>query len=429
MNSSTDGQNISNNTSEIATYLLKLGYFLGFDLKTNNPPRPPQEFSTDLIKPAALETNNILTFNTLLGAIPVSFLPQTMSKFLPSTVPYSNALNNKANATFQNYGDPGTSQQTLITANILVDESANGSFLSDPVSQAVYNLLGTPDYTYCMDNKGVNWKSNCSLLYQNKVMYNILGYIPHTDDFFSYAYNSNLINQLNTNSLLAPLMYSTEQIPQNQPPKDKSGKSLNPGLTAQNQAQQASNFVRYVSGLTVPTTLPSYQAYSSLYTDAVQNMGSNPPNAKQMAAQAKLSTYLNNLRVYAAQSSVGLSNLYFILSKRVPQTMGNESTSQALTEFNMATRRLFIPDANGNSTTPNVQWTEELKTASSATIQKEIAVLLAEINYQMYLDRQLQERMLLTNTILLMQNLKASQPSADIGPQGSDGSTSDLPSQ
>lgn len=54
-----------------------------------------------------------------------------------------------------------------------------------------------------------------------------------------------------------------------------------------------------------------------------------------------------------------------------------------------------------------------------ATVQKEIAVLLAEINYQMYLDRQIQERILLTNSIMLLQNLKAAQPTADFSNQSS----------
>jgi intracellular multiplication protein IcmX len=433
MNSSTDAQNTSNNTSQIATYLLNLGLYLGFDLASKNPPSPPEKFSSDLMDGTSLLVTHQLAFDAFLGAIPVSFIPGSLSKFLPSGISYANAVNGLANMTFKGYGDK-SSQNAIVTANALVDAPAESpdKFLSDPVSQAVFNILGTPDFTYCMNNDGSQWKSDCNLLYQNKVMFNILGYIPHANDFFSYTYNNNIINQLNTNSLLAPLMYSTEQLPQNPPPKDKNGKNSNPGLTAQNQAQQANNFVRYASGLTVPTSLPSFKEYSDLYTLANQNIGKNPPDSQQMQAQATLATYFNNLRVYAAQSSVGISNLYYIMSKRIPQNLANEPTSQALIEFNMATHRLFVPDTNsgGNTTSkPNTQWTAELNTASSATIQKEIAVLLAEINYQMYLDRQLQERMLLTNTILLMQNLKSSQPSSDFGTQGTDASSATIPTE
>lgn len=45
-----------------------------------------------------------------------------------------------------------------------------------------------------------------------------------------------------------------------------------------------------------------------------------------------------------------------------------------------------------------------MQTASPGTIQKEQLSLLAEINYQLYLNRQMQERILLTNSILLLQN-------------------------
>lgn len=435
MTTSPEAQNTSDNTSKIATYLLNLGLYLGFDLKSDKPPQPPKEFSTELIKDTELTLNHQLAFNTLMGAIPVSFLPASLSKFLPSSVSYSNALNNLANTTFKGYGEVGSSQNSIVTADDKIDEPtvAKNKFLPDPVSQSIFNMLGTPDYTFCMNNDASQWNKDCSLLYQNKVMFQVLGYIPNTKDFFSYDYNGNIINQLNTNSLLAPLMYSTEQIPQVAPPKDKTGNSSNPGLTAQNQAQQASNFVRYVSGLTVPTSLPAFKAYNDLYAVATNPdlIKKNPPDASQMKAQATLATYLNNLRVYAAQSSVGVSNLYYILSKRIPQNLTDKPTSQALTEFNMATHRLFVPDANdsGSTATPNTQWTEDLGTASSATIQKEIAVLLAEINYQMYLDRQLQERMLLTNTILLMQNLKASQPSADFTTQGNDASAAESDAQ
>jgi intracellular multiplication protein IcmX len=57
------------------------------------------------------------------------------------------------------------------------------------------------------------------------------------------------------------------------------------------------------------------------------------------------------------------------------------------------------------------EWVKNLNKSSSVTVQKEIAILLAEINYQMYLDRQIQERILMTNSIMLLQNMKSSQPS------------------
>ena len=137
---------------------------------------------------------------------------------------------------------------------------------------------------------------------------------------------------------------------------------------------------------------------------------------EQANAQKTLTSYFTNLRIFAAQSSVGVSNLYYILSRRMPQNTGSEATpavtSQAISEFNMASKRLLNPDMSVNN-----QWLSKLDEASPATVQKEIAALLAEMNYQMYLDRQIQERILLTNSIMLIQNTKASQPSSDFANQ------------
>lgn len=133
-----------------------------------------------------------------------------------------------------------------------------------------------------------------------------------------------------------------------------------------------------------------------------------------------------SLRVYAAQSSVGLSNLYYILAKRLPQNpagVNNSVVSQAMSEFNMASWRLVKP-GSGGTTSQSQQWIDTINSASSASVQKEIAVLLAEINYQLYLDRQIQERILMTHSVMLMQNTKIAKPSADLTNQDT-GSSSD----
>jgi intracellular multiplication protein IcmX len=136
-------------------------------------------------------------------------------------------------------------------------------------------------------------------------------------------------------------------------------------------------------------------------------LNENQPFEAQHTRVSTLANYFTSLRIYAAQSSVGMSNLYYILSKRMPQNQtGSNATSEALSEFTMATWRLYNPtEKNADN-----QWRAQINQASSATVQKEIAILLAEINYQLYLNRQQEERLLLTNTILLMQNARASQP-------------------
>lgn len=406
-------QQTSQNTSNLVQYLLNLGGFLGYDL-TQSPTANNQTISQQLLNISATQLAENYVFNTFLGAIPVDAVSTTMAQFVPSNIAGSSIINSLANNTYtyQNYSTPATSQQGVSVSSLMDQQT----FQQDPVSQSVLNILGTPSSTYCMNNDGTSWTSNCPLLYENLVSYNVIGAIPNTYTYFTYNYNQQFISQLNTNSLLGPLLYSTDS---GNPPSTSSGNpnQQNQGLTAQNQIQQAANFIRYVSGSVIPTPLPKRNDYDALYSVAVPPPGATHINRiEQYKAQAVLSNYFANLRVYAAQTSVGMSNLYYILSRRLPQNQSGSNpilTSQAMSEFNMATWRLFNPDMS-----PNKQWINQINGASSATVQKEIATLLAEMNYQMYLDRQLQERILLTNTIMLMQNTRNSQPDGDFSNPG-----------
>jgi intracellular multiplication protein IcmX len=250
---------------------------------------------------------------------------------------------------------------------------------------------------------------------QERVIANILGPIPNTRDFFTYDYNKQFMSELNSNSLLGPLLYSAEE--KGSGTGSPSPKKENTGLIAQNQVQEAANFIRYASGAITPIHLAARKTYDNLYQMSMANDNS----LQQKQAQITLNNYLADLRVFTAQNSVGVANLYYILSKRLPQkqstTDNNLVTSQALSEFNMASWRLFHPNLEQNT-----QWITQINQASAATVQKEIATLLAEINYQMYLDRQLQERILLTNSIMLIQHAKTNAPRIDVenqsGPPG-----------
>ena len=118
------------------------------------------------------------------------------------------------------------------------------------------------------------------------------------------------------------------------------------------------------------------------------------------------------MRVYAAQSSVAISNLYGVLSKRMPQTVpsadgkSNTTSSEALSEFQTATWRLYNPSEKNSDN----QWVNLINQSSAATVEKEMAILLSEINYQLYLNRQMEEKNLLTNSVLLVQSLMSNKP-------------------
>ena len=78
----------------------------------------------------------------------------------------------------------------------------------------------------------------------------------------------------------------------------------------------------------------------------------------------------------------------------------------------MATWRLYksVNENPGAPPTPNAEWIAKINQANTTTLQKETVMLLAEINYQLYLSRQQQERLLLTNSALLLGSLKATRP-------------------
>lgn len=403
-NSQYNQEQTKANTQDLAKYLLHLGGYLGFELKKTPPIiRSSAPFSRELIDITATLLPQNRLFMSVLGAIPV-----TLSQFIPNNFPNAASINTFANTTFKNPPfDTPNPQEGSISVTPLIDQKV---YQKDPVSQAVLNILGTPDYSVCLTPDGT-LDENCNQLHQSKIISKVIGPIPASNEFYTYDYNQQFIDQLNINSLLSPLLYSTQNS-SGYPGND----SANKGLEAKSQAQQAANFIRYASGAVTPTALPDQDTYQRLYNAATAKplLGATGPSIPQITAQNTLTTYLANLRVYAAQSSVGMGNLYYILSKRIPQNLAKDAsgnsntTSQALSEFNLATWRLKPADPYKNQEA----WAYRIEAASAETVQKEIAILLAEINYQMYLSRQQDERMLLTQTMMLIQNTKAAQPAA-----------------
>jgi len=397
-------QQMASDTDSLVKYLKNLGAYMGYNLE-NAPDSQKPAATEQLVNPNQTQTIELSAFNTLFGAIPVNAISAVLMNFVPDdgNSPIANVINSFANTTFKTPNPYSTvDSQQYVSALSSVDQK---TYQPDPVNQAVLDILGTPDSSYCMTDPTT---SNPGCLYGNKVMSNAIGTLPGTYEFFTYKYIQPFLSQLNSNTLISPLLYSTTSNSSDST-SSNAGQPIQNGLPAQTQAQQASNFIRYASGNINPIPLPKLKDYDNLYTQAA-NTAKNVPEVTQMQAQAKLVSYFSNLRAYAAQTSVGISNLYYILSKRMPQKPAGsqQMSSQALSEFSMATWRLFSPtDPKGQ----NVQWLNQINTASSAAVQKEIVTLLAEINYQLYLNRQQDERLLLTQTMLLMQNSRAMQPS------------------
>lgn len=396
------------NLKKIAEYIQNLGSFLGYDVTQTGPSSP---VSTLLANGIELQGRQMMAFFIGLSSLPVNSL---MKPLVPKSVPGADLVNGRANANFQSYAN-SDQQNGQVAVSSLIDQP---EFQQDPVNQSILNILGTPSYTYCMTWDGSQYSSeNCQKLQgkniktNNQVATNVIGDpLPNTQEFYTFDKIQSQLSQLNANSLTGPLMY-TADAPTSTGSSGGSGEGQPAGLTAQNQAQAAANFIRYATGQTLPIPLPKMEDYNSLYTTAYNDQ--NATETQKQAAKATIANYLSSLRVYSAQSSVGASNLYYILSKRIPNTQvtaDSKPTSQALSEFMMATSRLFNPAIQD----PDKQWLSTINSASEATVQKEMVVLLAEINYQLYLNRQQEERILLTNSILLLQNARNNPPPEDL---------------
>ena len=414
----------SDTLDDIKTYLYNLGGDMGYDLKTDVA-SPTNTFIVSSSSGTAeggsaqsLSSTATHFISTYFGAIPVnsSLLDPTLMNFVPSGIPIYISLNAFVNATFLAYNSVKSAQNntSTLTVSPLMDQQ---TYQQDPVNQSILNILGTPDWTYCMDTTGTVWANNnsqtlndCPLLYQNKVMSNVIGTLPATP-YIAPGASQDILNELNSNSLTAPLLYSTSSSSSGNAPQ-----TSNPGLVASTQAEQAANFVRYASGMVVPVPLMSQSKYRSLLG---QVSDTTIDRVKRENAQATLTAYLAKVRIYAAQNSVAMSNLYYILSKRLPQTQtgsqenqsnATNGSSQALSEMTMATRRMYDPAAVASG---KPQWIDQINTASPSAVQKEMALLLSEINYQLYLNRQQDERLLLTNSLLLIQNLTQNLPDSE----------------
>ncbi|MCH9756182.1 MAG: type IV secretion protein IcmX [Gammaproteobacteria bacterium] len=395
---------------KLIEYFVNFGGYLGFDVTQEK--KDPIATLLDISGTTLLQQ---YSFVTLLGAIPVNAYSKTLAYFVPSNTENYSAINDMANYTFAkqpdadsgSYDQAKTGESGGISVSALIDRTNNaddksytdGEFQSDPVTQYVLNILTTPQTTFCMDNAATAWKDDCTYLYDTKVMTNVIGNTPSTAQVFGADFNESIAPQLNGNTLLGPLLYSTEA--------EETGDS---GLTAQNQAQEAQNFIRYATRRVTPPTLPKFTEYNDVYSQAV----SSDDVFKQKLAQERIAKYLTKLRTFSAQSSVPTANLYSILSKRMPQAQSSDNskkTSQALSEYQMATRRLYDPSKTDENN--GKQWIDQINEASSATIQKEMVVLLSEINYQLYLSRMQDERSLATLSLILMQTLTAPSFSTD----------------
>jgi intracellular multiplication protein IcmX len=390
-----------------AKYLKTLGAYLGYDLDTQASPEEEMLSYT-----LSIISTGQQILNSFFQAIPVNALYKDFT-----TNPTYGDFNSQANLLFQDFKSAGSSGISVI------DNFDQKDYQDDPVTQSVLNQVGTPDWSAC------SGESDC--LPADQVMTTVLqdvtkdDILPGENDYFKYKDNNEkFISQLNSDNLISPLLYATSS-------SGGSSSSSSKGLPSDGQEQQAHNFILYATEAVIPLPTMTKSDYSTLFalayppTDSEGNYDSSVDANNTMNAKVGLAKYLLGLRVFAAKTSVAVGNLYSILSKRMPQSSTDSSggnsttTSQALNEFKMATWRQYNPEKQDSD-----QWASKINTSSPATIQKEMAILLSEISYQLYLNRQEQERILLTESMILLQMLSATKPSAQIPDNVDTGDTS-----
>lgn len=417
----------------IRVYILKFGLYLGFDLESDQPPNAYN---------ALINTTDTILIESSIVKNSFSILASNL--LYPLLVPQDNTykeLNSILGTVF-----------SLVTPvdGLDVPSSQNNSGSGQnqtlsPVSQLVLNILSYTPEGYCIGGStgSTIWNSNCLYQYTPAfIMGKALG-VPMSNDALTHGgllgssyYNAlaetltsgnainlpnwyplgsssgqasvnpqqNLLNQIDSSVFLTPLIYSKSNNNQ-QDPNANCQQGAPCGLAAQNQIQAAQDFLRYLTGAVLPPTLPTKDLFDSI----MKKISRATDTQQQISSFDSLTSYLLGVRVYAARQSVAIQNIYEMLSKRIPQdsrdkTFSGSSTSQAMDEFIMATYRLFTPNTQASSqgAPSGSAWQTKISGASSTTVEKEMVMLLAEINYQLYQMRQQQERMLLTESLIML---------------------------
>ena len=453
---STDSSDTNSILQNIETYLENLGSYLGYDV-TAKPQSTPTDSLLDNGGSTQKQLEN-LTVKMYFGFINYSW---SYPYFLPvSSNAYANVFNQLCGMVFKE--SSFTPAQTGTAIDLQYDNSSgsgsgNGSgssnaFSKNPVSQYLYNLLFITPNDACVQaatdsNPTPNWNQSQSYSYcEGLVLANAIGLNVKNEDIAMQTTSSsqtyintlaqklttlktgayfptktpsnnninNLLQQIDGTVFMGPLMYDSSTAA-----TSSSSSSSPQGLTTSNQLEAAQNYVRYITGGIMPKPFASYADLQSI----IMNASSAKDVYTQMSYFKPLAKYMLDFRIYAARASLAVQNIYDSLAYRMnmnnssssDESENNTQSSQALNEYVMASYRLYNPSAQTNQTTDSTSsgegslkttaWQDMINTASPPTVQKEMALLLAEINYQLYQMRQQQEKVILTNSVFLLNNL------------------------
>ena len=433
----TDNNNDQSSVlQQIENDIYNLGAALGFMIGGDHT--DTSKVSADLINPSQSIKDEFTTVQYLFATLSINYNYINQYPFIAN--PLYDGINGLANQVFANKNE-NQSENTLDSAPIH----------PTPVTQSLQNMLSiTPD-GYCYIQRGTcenyDWDTGCKYFYtQSKLFATALG-IDNISDLFKsnvtscgvdvtqkrlnrladitnslgffpdsqQNFNTSLMNQLDSSLLTTPLLYdntSSSSTSSTSSENSEQSKNYLLGLKSDNAEQAAENYIKYVTGMVLPPDPMTKEDVDKIIT----NIADSEDIASQLKSFRDFSKYFLGLRVYASRVSVAIQNIYEILGSRkklnTEEEDPSQASSQALNEFKMATYRLYNPKANPDSLSTSsdpttVPWQQMINEASPARVQKETALLLAEINYQLYLMRKQQEKLLLTNSVMLLQSATA----------------------
>lgn len=390
---------VSSASSATVNAINALGQWMGYPLPTP-PAQPVPTMNNSLTMPDYTQINN-----SQYGAA-VSYLSQTPligGGVVPAAAPYNttfantnNILNTTAVSTTNNvwatYTTPSISTISVIPN---VDMPINGTNPATyPCStigcEIVYSLLNTPSYTACSASSSSYPyppnSDNCAIpQYNLSVASNLLGVSAlETNNTIIYGtgfpapgtfstYLETQMPNLNASVLTAPLTYNSTQL------------------------NNVNNYIHNITGSLLMQLPINTSEYQTAYNN-IQTAQSNPSLVNESAEA--IFSYILNLKSFGAYMSVGLSDLEYIIGRRMPNAL--TGTSTAFDESEMFTRRILnsLPSSAGSAAQNT--WLQDMNEASQIVLLREMTVLLAEINYQMYLERMQNEKVLLTLAAMQM---------------------------
>jgi hypothetical protein len=152
------------------------------------------------------------------------------------------------------------------------------------------------------------------------------------------------------------------------------------GYADQNAAQTAMNYVKFLAQPAFNADIGTLRSYNS----------------------SNFLPYLMAMRSYAAAQSIGISNFYKSFSDRVRLT-GLGKQARMSNDNNAPASVLEVEEFAAKKRVTDPEWYKAMETATPATIERETLYVLAEMRLEMYKNRLALERLILTNSAILMQ--------------------------